>query len=197
MLHHCFHVFKLLLKYKIHIHTKITSKFKKKYRNNWWPELCSFLHVCDIREKLLARGFTRPPNGGSATITTFSPSDSVRKAFRTVLGAWQKGASSLYRATGSFNSQLEIQLTVPLRQRSDGWTCCSGRTHPDCRTGHTWNRKKNHSINLTVCLHIQHAERKHVWTYLLYKHAKLANTWWILILCFQVMIRCSRLELVT
>ncbi len=96
-------------KIRINIPVNWTVKCKKCQQINpetpqWhWPELCSFLHVCEIREKLLARGLTRPPNGGSATITTFSSSDSVRKACRTALEAWQE--------TQLYYTDLEIRHT--------------------------------------------------------------------------------------
>lgn len=38
-------------------------------------------------------------------------------------------------------TQSRRRPVSPRRRSSDGWTCCSGRTRPDCRTVHIWNKK--------------------------------------------------------
>lgn len=52
------------------------------------PEFCVFLHIWEMSEKVLARGLTRPPKGGSATMATLRPSRSVRKVCSSVLEAY-------------------------------------------------------------------------------------------------------------
>lgn len=36
----------------------------------------------------------------------------------------------------------QVVWLLPLRQKSDGWTCCSDRIHPGCRTERIWNIMK-------------------------------------------------------
>lgn len=51
------------------------------------PEFCVFLHIWEMSEKVLVRGLTRPPKGGSATMATLRPSHSIRKVCSSVLEA--------------------------------------------------------------------------------------------------------------
>lgn len=63
------------------MHKLLQKKFKIELL--FTPLLC-FFQVIDIWEKLLASGFTRPPNGGSVTMTTLAPPSSRRKPWKNV-----------------------------------------------------------------------------------------------------------------
>lgn len=61
--------------------------------SSYAPVPCRLLHVCDIFENVWPRSFTRPPKGGSATITTLFPSSSDRKSRKTSTASCTDGKS--------------------------------------------------------------------------------------------------------
>ncbi len=58
-----------------------------------------FFQVIDIWEKLLASGFTRPPNGGSVIMTTLAPPSSRRKPWKNVTASCKTAYHDLSECT--------------------------------------------------------------------------------------------------